>query len=222
MPFIQENSSSHPCRQGGGSSDDFEELVQQLSDVLGPCSGLDSEEIDPGVIQQMMRSYTSKESEWEQYALLDPSKHYTRNLVDEGNGKSNLLILVWSPGRGSPIHDHANAHCVMKILKGSLTETIYEAPNPDKPCTPKMKRTRIYAENEVTYISDKIGVHKISNTSEKDLAVSLHLYTPPHAANFGFNLFDEKTGRPTHIKQAGFFSNRGEKLDTPRPSCFSD
>jgi cysteine dioxygenase len=91
MPFIQENSSSHPCRQGGGSSDDFEELVQQLSDVLGPCSGLDSEEIDPGVIQQMMRSYTSKESEWEQYALLDPSKHYTRNLVDEGNGKSNLV-----------------------------------------------------------------------------------------------------------------------------------
>ena len=91
MPFIQENSSSHPCRRGGGSNDEFEELVQQLSDVLGPCSGLDSEEIDPDVIQQMMQSYTSKESEWEQYALLDPSKHYTRNLVDEGNGKSNLV-----------------------------------------------------------------------------------------------------------------------------------
>jgi len=60
-------------------------------------------------------------------------------------------------------------------LKGSLTETIYEAPNPDKPCTPTMKRSRVYAENEVTYISDKIGVHKISNTSEKDVAVSLHL-----------------------------------------------
>jgi cysteine dioxygenase len=91
MPFIQENSSSRPCRRGGGSSDGFEELVQQLSDVLGPCSGLDSEEIDPAVIQQMMQSYTSKESEWEQYALLDPSKNYTRNLVDEGNGKSNLV-----------------------------------------------------------------------------------------------------------------------------------
>jgi cysteine dioxygenase len=38
-----------------------------------------------------------------------------------------------------------------------------------------MKRARVYAENEVTYISDKIGVHKISNTSEKDVAVSLHL-----------------------------------------------
>jgi cysteine dioxygenase len=89
MPFIQEDGSSHPCGQNDG--DNFQELVQKLSDILGPCSGLDSEEIDPELIQEMMRLYNSKESEWEQYALLDPSKHYTRNLVDEGNGKSNLV-----------------------------------------------------------------------------------------------------------------------------------
>jgi cysteine dioxygenase len=60
-------------------------------------------------------------------------------------------------------------------LKGSLTETIYEAPNLDNPCPPKKRTARVFAENEVTYISDKIGVHKISNTSENDIAVSLHL-----------------------------------------------
>jgi cysteine dioxygenase len=38
-----------------------------------------------------------------------------------------------------------------------------------------MKRAKVYAENEVTYISDKIGVHKISNTSKNNIAVSLHL-----------------------------------------------
>jgi hypothetical protein len=27
----------------------------------------------------------------------------------------NQLILVWSPGKSSAIHDHANAHCVMKV-----------------------------------------------------------------------------------------------------------
>lgn len=61
-----------------------------------------------------------------------------------------------------------------QILKGSLTETIYEAPEPGKTCPPTMKRARVYAENEVTYMSDKIGIHKISNTG-KDTAVSLHL-----------------------------------------------
>jgi cysteine dioxygenase len=93
MPFIQDCGSRQAPIPYEGAGDAFQELVQNLSDILGPCSGLDSEEIDPDVIQQTMRSYTSKESEWEQYALLDPSKNYTRNLVDEGNGKSNLVGL---------------------------------------------------------------------------------------------------------------------------------
>jgi len=196
----------------GTVSCSFQELVQNLSDVLGPSSGLDSEEVDPAAIQDLMRSYPSNESEWNQFALCDSSRHYTRNLVDEGNGKSNLLILVWNPGKGSPIHDHANAHCVMKILKGSLKETIYEAPQGDLPSTPKATKETIHGQDEVTYISDKIGLHKISNASETEAAVSLHLYTPPHAANFGFNLFCEKTGKRTHINQCNVFSIRGEKL----------
>lgn len=91
MPFIQEDCSDQAPAEINGCRDAFQELVQKLSDILGPCSGLDSEEIDPDVIQETMRSYTSNKSEWGQYALLDPSKHYTRNLVDEGNGKSNLV-----------------------------------------------------------------------------------------------------------------------------------
>ena len=93
----------------------FQQLVRALSDVLGPCSGLDSEEIDPHDLQEIMETYTSDETEWARYAFFDCSRSYTRNLVDEGNGKSNLLILVWTPGKRSPIHDHANAHCVMKV-----------------------------------------------------------------------------------------------------------
>lgn len=202
--------------------DDFHRLVRALSDVLGPSSGIDSADVDEKDLIRLMENYTSQESQWRQYALVDPSRNYTRNLVDEGNGKSNLLVLVWNPGRSSPIHDHANAHCVMKLLKGSLQETLYEMP----PCSadaedevssgtltpPQIVKETIYMENQVTYISDKIGLHKISNPSHDEFAISLHLYTPPHAANFGFNLFDEQTGKPTHIKQAGFFSDRGKLL----------
>lgn len=51
-------------------------------------------------------------------------RRYTRNLVDEGNGRFNLMVLCWGEGHGSAIHDHANAHCVMKILQGKLCEVI--------------------------------------------------------------------------------------------------
>jgi cysteine dioxygenase len=204
--------------------DDFHRLAQALSDVLGPSSGIDSDDVDETELIQLMEKYTSRESEWRPYAFADPSRNYTRNLVDEGNGKSNLLIIVWNPGRGSPIHDHANAHCVMKILKGKLQETLYALPATTAEAAtaengmnpPQIVKETIYRENEVAYISDKIGLHKISNPSPDAVAVSLHLYTPPHAATFGFNLFDEKTGQPTHIKQAGFFSNRG----APSERCF--
>lgn len=53
---------------------------------------------------------------------------YTRNLVDAGNGKFNLMILCWGEGHGSAVHDHADSHCFMKMLKGELVETRYAWP----------------------------------------------------------------------------------------------
>lgn len=91
---MQDCAAGHAREHDEEENDPFHDLVQALSDVLGPSSGLDSEEVDPADIQQLMRSYVSKESEWIQYAFSDPSKHYTRNLVDEGNGKSNLVPTI--------------------------------------------------------------------------------------------------------------------------------
>ena len=34
-------------------------------------------------------------------------------------------------------------------------------------------------EDEVTYMSDELGLHRVENTSHSDKAVSLHLYSPP-------------------------------------------
>ena len=78
------------------SSDDqyisaFHKLVKDLSHVLGPSSGLDSAEVDPEEIQKVMRFYKSNEKQWQHYALGDSSRTYTRNLVDRGNGKSDLV-----------------------------------------------------------------------------------------------------------------------------------
>ena len=201
--------------------DNFHSLVRALSDVLGPTSGIDSDDVDENDLIRLMELYTSQESQWHQYAFADSSRNYTRNLVDEGNGKSNLLLIVWNPGCGSPIHDHADAHCVMKILKGCLKETLYALPSSatekvsskGASTPPQLVKETTYRGNDVTYISDKIGLHKISNPSNGEVAVSLHLYTPPHAAKFGFNLFDEKTGKQSHIKQAGFFSDRGKLIE---------
>lgn len=80
------------------------------------------------------------------------SFRYTRNLVDSGNGKYNLMILCWGEGHGSAIHDHANSHCFMKMLQGSLEEIRYAWPEKEKEMLKETGRTRLCL-NDVCYIN---------------------------------------------------------------------
>jgi len=203
---------------GAGSSnteplDPFHRLVSDLSRILGPSSGLNSEDVDVQKLHMLMAEYTSNEEEWSKYAFSDFSRGYTRNLVDEGNGKSNLLILVWSPGKGSPVHDHADAHCLMKVLKGSLKETRFDFPR-NNATPPDVIKETFYQEGQVTYMADELGLHKISNPDPGNVAVSLHLYTPPNAAREGCNIFNERTGKRSHVMQSNFFSVFGRKVQS--------
>lgn len=69
----------------------FEELVLDLKNALGPSSGLTCHDVDTKLLMEIMRKYHSAEEEWKKFALVDPKSSYTRNLVDQGNGKSNLV-----------------------------------------------------------------------------------------------------------------------------------
>jgi cysteine dioxygenase len=63
----------------------------------------------------LLRGYNSDPQHWSEYAHANANKQYTRNLVCEVPGLFNLLILVWTPGKKSPVHDHADSHCLMKV-----------------------------------------------------------------------------------------------------------
>ncbi|KAH6607663.1 cysteine dioxygenase [Trichoderma cornu-damae] len=192
--------------------DRFEELVLALKEALGPSSGLTSEDVDVAFLMDLMRAYDGSDMQWSKYAFGDASRGYTRNLVDEGNGKSNLLVLVWSPGKGSPIHDHGKAHCLMKILRGDLTETRYAFPEKNEPeGSMTVISEKTYRENQVTYMADELGLHRVSNRGS-DFAVSLHLYTPPNVARKGCHIFDEKTGKRSHVPGCMYFSAYGQLL----------
>ncbi|KAK3339188.1 RmlC-like cupin domain-containing protein [Neurospora tetraspora] len=203
------------------SLDNFDKLVQALKDALGPSSGLTSDDVDVEYLTRLMQDYQSDEVEWSRFAFGDASRGYTRNLVDEGNGKSNLLVLVWSPGKGSPIHDHGNAHCLMKILQGNLTETRYAFPDPtssssspsSEPEPMQVISEEVYRENEVAYMADELGVHRMWNQDPDNFAVSLHLYTPPNVARGGCHIFNPETSKKSHVPKCGYYSAYGKRLN---------
>jgi Cysteine dioxygenase type I len=77
----------------------FDELVRELRDALGSSSGLGSDDVDVPELESLMREYNSSPDEWSRFAFSDASRGYTRNLVDEGNGKSNLVSNRPEPKR---------------------------------------------------------------------------------------------------------------------------
>jgi cysteine dioxygenase len=67
----------------------------------------------------------------------------------------------------------------MKVLKGRLQETLFDWPdklalNNGQPSPLIVKKETIYHENQVTYMSDTLGLHKVSNPDPDEVAVSLH------------------------------------------------
>jgi cysteine dioxygenase len=79
----------------------------------------------------------------------------------------------------------------MKMLSGTLKETQFHWPEQDESTSLREKASTLISTNEVTYINDTIGLHRIENPSHVDPAVSLHLYCPPIKV---CHSYDERTG----------------------------
>lgn len=190
----------------GVGCEDMQDLVGGLHRIFGDG------EINTEEVMDLMSSYKSNPLDWRKYAKFDTHK-YTRNLVDEGNGKFNLMILCWGEGMGSSVHDHANSHCFVKILSGVLRETQYEWPKEGDDSPLRVKEVNNYSVDQVTYINDSIGLHRVENPSHTDGAVSLHLYCPP------FNkclTFDERTGHK-RVCPVTFWTRFGERTQYKVP-----
>ncbi|KAL7735620.1 hypothetical protein ACLKA6_002510 [Drosophila palustris] len=175
-------------------------VIETLPDLISALHReFETNYVNIEMVNHLMLSYKSNPKEWRKYAKFDRYT-YTRNLVDAGNGKFNLLILCWGEGHSSSVHDHADSHCFMKMLKGDLREKRYQYPNRpaniervqqqqedhqhgeiDDSQLVEIGETPI-ALNDVAYINDNLGLHRVENPSHADTSVSLHLYCPPFDA----------------------------------------
>lgn len=101
------------------------------------------------------------------------------------------------------------------MLQGELTETLYNFPTDGElkgdEADIEVISESTYTENQVTYINDDLGVHKMWNKG-KDYAISLHLYTPPNIATEGCYVFDVLAGAWARSTQFDYHSVRGNVM----------
>ncbi len=115
---------------------------------------------------------------------------YRRNLI-KASAHYNLLVLCWRNGQRSPIHDHVGSNCAVRVLRGAMTETIFEfARNGHVKAT----SSRDVGMGGVVGSMDT-DLHQVSNLQADDAdLVTLHVYSPPLLTMGTYTLYDKERG----------------------------
>lgn len=163
---------------------DLPTLVKQLCDELPPHPAVGAP-INGSVVarvKEVLQQTRLNPREWEQHAVYRRGR-YTRNIVGYSPNQFIALLLCWEKGQQSPIHDHSGAHCFIKMLSGQLRErkfawaadgTVGTEEAGEAPLMDASKQ-----EKSVSFMHDSLGLHRIENPSSTEVAVSLHIYSPP-------------------------------------------
>lgn len=104
--------------------------------------------------------------------------HYARRELyrSDAHGYS-IVAMSWGPGQGTPLHDHSGLWCVEGVWLGQLEITQYQLLERDG------ERYRFRPERAILGDCGSAGslippheYHTIRNTSDAELAISVHVY----------------------------------------------
>lgn len=121
---------------------------------------------------QIIRSVSIPQEAFEGFCFWS-SGCYTRNCIFE-NEKFELILICWEKNQKTPIHDHDGEECWVKVIDGTLKETLYKQ---ESSGLTQIKST-ISVKGTISYMIDFMGYHKLENISGHR-AMSLHLYAKP-------------------------------------------
>lgn len=143
-------------------------VLQSLDELITALS-----EGERTAYNHIIRSMKFPENAFENYCSWS-DECYTRNCIVE-NEKFELILICWGEGHQTPIHDHGGEECWVKVIEGEFKETIYKQ-NEAGELT--IVKTAISKPNEITYMKDFMGFHRLENMSNKR-SMTLHMYAKP-------------------------------------------
>ena len=138
--------------------------------------------------------------------------YYTHNLVQAGEWYS-VMAICWKNGQRSPIHNHTGSTCVIRVLRGTMTETHFNfAPNGQVKALDSQ-------DHEPGSVSGGFNafLHQVSNLQAGDAdLVTLHIYSPPLVRMETFSLTDAKRGEEIWLERRKVVQEFPENSETPR------
>lgn len=122
--------------------------------------------------------------------LRNPHRRYTRTLLHKSD-LFEILVLHWSSGCSSAIHDHGGALCWLTVASGAMRVENYV--RRDGGTTPGYASIALEGREElpagaVDHRQDDVHLHRC--IAADGPAVTLHVYATPIDS---FNTFDERS-----------------------------
>ena len=141
----------------------------------------DDQAITSALRNSLCRMIREREVELPACVLQAEDDHYARREIYQSPDLGYAVIaMTWGPGQGTPIHDHAGMWCVEGVWHGQLEITQYELlAREDDRFSFRPVGTLNAGTGSAGSLIPPHEYHTIRNPSEREVAVSLHIYKGP-------------------------------------------
>tara|TARA_R110000751_G_scaffold245379_1_gene345388 strand:- start:769 stop:1299 length:531 start_codon:yes stop_codon:yes gene_type:complete len=102
------------------------------------------------------------------------NEKYTRNCLFK-DANFELILLCWEQEQETAVHGHDGEDCWVYLLEGEMEEVFFTIDDDQNLREVGSKKVE---SNQLTFMNDKIGFHKLKN-SNLGRSISLHLYAKP-------------------------------------------
>jgi len=115
---------------------------------------------------------------------------YLRITLGQNNGESPgvpYVMEIWPPGHYSPVHAHANAHAIIRVLHGSIHVTLYPFLGPEV----KSFAQADFSEGDITWMSPNLNtIHQLHNIGTTDTCITIQCYMYGGKDRLHYDFFD--------------------------------
>jgi hypothetical protein len=128
----------------------------------------------------------------------NPDETYLRITLGQNNGESPgipYVMEIWPPGHYSPVHSHAGAEAIIRILYGSIHVSLYPFLSGDIAKTDNDQLKPFgscdFPTNSFTWLSPGLNqTHQLKNISTDTTCVSLNCYLYGESNSVHYDYFD--------------------------------
>jgi hypothetical protein len=125
-----------------------------------------------------------------EFSKVDPNLNetYLRITLGENNGDSPgipYVMEIWPAGHYSPIHSHANAEAIIKVLHGTINVTLFPFLGGDSFTSVDIMK------EDMTWISPNLTqIHQLLNRGSDDVCITIQCYMYDQKNHIHYDYFD--------------------------------